>query len=324
MSTWLSPAKLGPVAFRANTAGRIFTFSRFSGVFARFILGVFLLFGLLARMAPSQEREGVPRRILSVAPAGTEILYDLGLGDSVVGVTMYCSWPPEAKLKKNVGDMMHLNMEVVVSLNPDLVVISNMNEHLKGSLEMMGYPVAVVYQDNFVQICDSMIRVGEACGVAASARKRVDELRAAVRDISARSSGPPLRVLIVVGRDVDDTSFKKIYVAGVRSFYNDLLKESGVINAFQQDAPYSQISLEGLLRLDPDIVIELVGESGMTNLESSAIMKQWKSLKDLRASRDDRIALIRGDFTLRAGPRYPLILDSFSKVIRDGVREIYE
>jgi hypothetical protein len=62
----------------------------------------------------------------------------------------------------------------------------------------------------------------------------------------------------------------------------------------------------------------------MTNLESSAIIAQWKSLKDLRASREDRVALIRGDFTLRAGPRYPLILDAFSRVIRDGERIIVE
>jgi hypothetical protein len=53
-------------------------------------------------------------------------------------------------------------------------------------------------------------------------------------------------------------------------------------------------------------------------------LKQWKSLKDLRASREDNVALIRGDFTLRAGPRYPLILDVFSRVIRAGAREIYE
>jgi iron complex transport system substrate-binding protein len=266
-----------------------------------------------------------PERILSLTPAGTEILYALGLEDKIIGVTMYCSWPPEAKSKKNIGDMMHINMEVVVSMNPDLVVISNMNEHLKGSLETMGYPVVIVYQDNFEQICDAIIRVGEVCGVEETAQKKVIELRASVIDISARSkTGDPLRVLVIVGRDVDDLSFKKLYIAGNRSFYNDLLKESGVRNAFTQDVAYSQISLEGLLRIDPDIVIELVGETGMTNLESSAIIAQWKSLKDLRASREDRVALIRGDFTLRAGPRYPLILDAFSRVIRGGERIIVE
>jgi iron complex transport system substrate-binding protein len=262
---------------------------------------------------------------LSITPAGTEILYDLGLGDRIIGVTEYCSWPPEAKSKKNIGDMMHVNMEVIAALDPDLVLISNMNEHLRGPLEAMEYPVVVVYQDDFEQICGSMTRVGEACGVAAFARERVGGLRAAVRDISERKrTGSPTRVLVVVGRDIDDMAFKRVYVAGVQSFYNDLLKESGVTNAFEGNVPYAQIALEGLLRTDPDLIIELIGASGMSNLESSAVMKQWDSLTDLRASREKQVALIRGDFTLRAGPRYPLILEAFSKIIRDGVREISE
>jgi iron complex transport system substrate-binding protein len=264
-------------------------------------------------------------RILSITPAGTEILFDLGLGDRVIGVTEYCSWPPEARSKKNIGDMMHVNMEVIVSLNPDLVLISNMNEHLRGPIEGMGYRVEVVRQDNFEQICDSMTSVGEACGVAEYARHRVEELRGAVRAISERNRGGACpRVLVVVGRDVDDMSFKKVYAAGRRSFYDDLLTESGAENAFGQDVPYAQIALEGLLRLDPDLVIELIGGSGMSNAGTDAIMRQWRSLGDLRASREGRVALIRGDFTLRAGPRYPKILDAFSRIIRGGEREISE
>jgi iron complex transport system substrate-binding protein len=264
-------------------------------------------------------------RILSITPAGTEILYDLGLGDRVVGVTKYCSWPPEARSKPKIGDMMYTNMEVVISLRPDLVLVSNMNEHLKSSIEAIGCQVVVVYQDNFEQICDSMIRVGEVCGVADAARKRVDELKASALDISARGkAGPSKRVLIVVGRDMEDKSFKKIYVAGRRSFYNDLLVESGTENAFFPDVQYAQISREGLLRLDPDIVVELIGENGMENLPSPEIMAQWDAMKELRASKEGRVAIIRGDFTLRAGPRYPLVLEALRKIIRERARVISE
>ncbi|MDR1470889.1 MAG: ABC transporter substrate-binding protein, partial [Synergistaceae bacterium] len=88
-----------------------------------------------------------PQRILSLAPAATEILFDLGLGDKVIGVTEYCAWPPEAKSKTNVGDMMHVNMEVLVSMNPDIVFISSMNAHIGKQVEALGYPVVVVGQD---------------------------------------------------------------------------------------------------------------------------------------------------------------------------------
>jgi iron complex transport system substrate-binding protein len=261
---------------------------------------------------------------LSLAPAATEIIFDLGLGDRVIGVTEYCTWPPEAKSKTNVGDMMSVNMEVLVSMAPDIVAVSNMNEHLKSRIEALGYPVVVVYQDSFEEICDSMLRVGEACGIADAAKSRVAELREAVEGMSVKPDGQKRRVLVVVGRDMDDASFKKIYVAGAGSFYNDLLARSGAENAFADDLPYASFSLEGLLRTDPDLIIELVGEHGMTNVDSESILAQWKNVKDLRAAQAGNAAVIRGDFTFRAGPRYPLILESFKRVIHEGVRKIEE
>jgi iron complex transport system substrate-binding protein len=268
-----------------------------------------------------------PRRILSISPASTEIAYDLGLGDRVVGVTAYCSWPPEAKSKMNMGDMMYANMEVIASLRPDLVLLSNMNEHLRGQIEAFGFPVEVVYQDNFEQICESMLRVGKACGIEDAARSRVGELRAAVREIServGRGSGARPRVMVVVGRDMDDTSFKRVYVAGPKSFYETLLGEAGASNVVTQPSPYVNITREGLIRLDPDIVIELIGEHGMSNIATPEIMAQWKSLDMLRAVREGGVAIIRGDFAMRAGPRYPKLLGAFARVINDGAREVTE
>ncbi|MDR1482189.1 MAG: helical backbone metal receptor [Synergistaceae bacterium] len=288
-----------------------------------------LLFILIFFQAAAIGAINPPERILSLAPAATEIIFDLGLGDKVVGVTEYCTWPPEALSKTDVGDMMRVNMESVISMAPDLVLLSNMNEHLRRQIEILGFPTVVVYQDDFARICDSMLKVGEACGIADRAKERVEELRRSVLEISERArlgrgEGPKTRVLVVVGRDVGDDSFKRIYVAGPRSFYNDLLNEAGTANAFEEDLPYASISLEGLLRLDPDLIIELVGEHGMTGVDSRSILDQWKNLSDLRAAREGDVAVIRGDFTLRAGPRYPLILESFGKTIHEGVREIVE
>jgi iron complex transport system substrate-binding protein len=169
--------------------------------------------------------EAVPARIVSLAPAATEILYDLGLGDKVVAVTKYCGWPPEAKPKQMMSDMLHVNMESLVAMRPDLVVISNMNEHIKPRIEALGLPLVVVNQDDFDRICDSMIRVGKACGIETRARARVAELRGEVKKLADSAGKSGKRVLILVGRDVNDTSFKRIYVAGKLSFYENLLTE---------------------------------------------------------------------------------------------------
>ena len=75
------------------------------------------------------------------------------------------------------------------------------------------------------------------------------------------------------------------------------------------------------MRLDPDVIIELIGEHGM-EVPTGSVVSQWEAVPDLRAAQEGRISIIRGDFTFRAGPRYPLILDAFIKVIRDGAREV--
>lgn len=287
------------------------------GILLAVLIGCFAVAQGLAAAEPR------PARILSLAPAATEILFDLGLGDRVVGVTRYCNWPPEARDKPVVGDIMQVNLEAVVAHQPDIVVLSNMNAHLRDRIAALGYPVVVVNQDNFEQICDSMLRVGEACGIPERAASRVAELRAEVAALRAvpPAEGAPT-VLVVVGRDASDASFKQIYGAAGRSFYDDLLEEAGARNVLEQDAQYVRLSREGLVRLDPDVVVELLGEHGGAAIDTEAVAAQWRALADLRAARDGNVALVHGDFALRAGPRYPRLLRAFVDAIRNGRRQI--
>lgn len=275
-----------------------------------------------------------PRRILSIAPSATEILYDLGLGERVVGVTKYCTWPPEAADKPRISDMMDLNMEVVAALEPDLAVISNMNGHLEARLRAFGVDVLVVYQDDFSGICASILETGRVCGVEERAENRVGELENSVRELSERAralaakkgfgNGESPRVLVVVGRDMADPDFRKVYVAGAESFYDDLLAESGARNAVDLYVPYMNLSREGLLRIDPDMIIEILGEHGNVLYEISGAAEQWGAFDALRAVRGGNISILKGDFALRAGPRYPLVLSAFIRAIYGGERAISE
>jgi ABC-type Fe3+-hydroxamate transport system substrate-binding protein len=119
----------------------------------RHAIAVIAILLLIAGSSPprgeaSAQIPQTPQRILSLAPAATEILFYLGLGDRVIGVTEYCTWPPEAREKMNIGDMMHVNLELVLALRPDLVVLSNMNGHIGKQMEELGIPVEAVYQDD--------------------------------------------------------------------------------------------------------------------------------------------------------------------------------
>jgi len=191
-----------------------------------------------------------------------------------------------------------------------------MNNHIGEQLRALGFRVIGVFQDDFEQICYSILRVGRECGVEEIAQLRVAELKKSVQEKTVPMGAVPPRVLVVVGRDPSE-NLKRIYVAGRRTFYNDLLMKAGAVNAYGYDIPYAHISLEGLLRIDPDVIIELIGEHGMEIMAGNP----WETEFGIRAARDGRVFVIKGDFALRPGPRYPQILEAFAEAIHGGGRE---
>lgn len=281
----------------------------------------FALFALIS-LTTAPASASPPARILSLAPVTTEILYDLGLGDRVVGVTKWCNWPPEAAQKPQVPDMMNVSVEAAAGFAPDLIVLSNMNGHVENRLRAFGFNVVAARQDDFGAICESMIEIGRACGVEEAARARVEELRAEVRGLAADvPDGPRPRVLVSVGRDTADGTFRRVFAASRGAFYTDLVREAGGENASERDEAYTQYTREGLIRVDPDIVIELAGDHGAGEA-AEVIAAQWEAFTDLRAAADGRVSIITGDVALRPGPRYPAILRAFIRAIQGGERLI--
>lgn len=289
-----------------------------------FRLGVALFFCFWIVLSTQLAQAAGARRIVSLAPVATEILYSLGLGDDVVAVTRYCTWPPEARKKTQLGDMLEVNLEQIVALAPDCVVISDMNEVVRSRIEQMGYRTIGVAQNDFESICRSILALGDVFGVAPRARGEVASLQkqiAALREKTRTLAKP--RVLVCVGRDVADASFRTLYVAGRKSFYQELLEMAGAENALDAGyVEYAALSHEGLLQLNPDVIIELIGEHGMANRSTDAeLLAQWTALKGLKAAEKKRVAIIRGDFAFRAGPRYPQILRAFIGAIHPGALE---
>jgi ABC-type hemin transport system substrate-binding protein len=113
-----------------------------------------------------------------------------------------------------------------------------------------------------------------------------------------------------------------VAVAGPAPFYEDLPLDSRAANAFTNGEAYAGISREGLIRLGPGLIIGLFGAHGMKNVSNGGILAQWGGLADIHAAATGDVAVLRGDFTLQAGPRYPEILEAFDAVINSGVREI--
>jgi len=260
---------------------------------------------LLVLTAGSCLAAPAPRRIVSLAPSVTETLFALGLGPRVVGVTDWCTWPPEARDLPKIGGHIDPNFEAVVSLEPDLAVLESVNSAAAERLAALDVPYLQVEHRTLAGILDSLDLIGERCDAAdaaAALREGVERRLAAVR---ARVAGAPRpRALVIVGRSVNDGELTDVYVAGGGTFLGELLDLAGGENAYAGSAVrYPTISAEGLMRIDPEAIIELAPEYADDSEGRESLLAAWRGLDGVAAARDDRIEIFCDDWMLMPGPR---------------------
>lgn len=249
------------------------------------------------------------KRIVSLSPSVTETLFALGVGDRVVGVTRFCTYPQEARALPKVGGFVDPDFEAIVALQPDLVVLRRENEKATASLESFGMRMVKIDHTSLDGIFESITIIGAACGVPEKAAEVVADMKSVMADIAKRhsASGSPEkrpRVLLCVGRFMGSGSLKDVYAAGNDHLYHEALMACGVINVCASfTAPYPRLDAETILRLDPDIIIDLAaGETDRTRTE--AILADWKSVPNLRALEENRVYVLSGDYVTVPGPRF--------------------
>jgi len=241
--------------------------------------------------------KGVPRRIVSLTPSNTEILFALGLGDRVVGVTTYCDYPPEAKNKPKIGDL-QANVEKIVSLKPDLVVAKwTMNKDAVASLRKLNVPVLCVEPESIEGVYRAIRLIAKATGTSETGEKIVAGMKAQLEQVKKKvATIPPskrLRVFIEVGDD-------PLYTAGSLTFIDELLNLAGGVNIAGDIKGYQMYSMESVVEKNPDVI--LAPDSYYIDVEK-IIQKRpgWSSIK---AVRDGRIINnLDPNMINRPGPR---------------------
>jgi iron complex transport system substrate-binding protein len=246
------------------------------------------------------------RRIVSLVPSVTEIVYALGGQDSLVGVTDFCDYPPAAREKKSVGGMVAPSLEAIVALKPDLVITTSAgnSDETFTQLKRLGIPTYVVDVNHFVEMMDLIRRLAALTDRQAAAAPVVSGLEAritAVRRAVAPSPSPRVlyviwpEPLIVPGRDVLITEI--IQTAGGRSVTAD------------EPAPYPRFSLEAAVARQPDVIV--LARHGATN--KPLALGPWDRLSSLPAVKSRRIHAVDGAFLHRYGPR---VVDGLEQLAR--------
>ncbi len=284
------------------------------------ILLVLLLFSTTGSLA-AEKPAGIPQRIISLSPCTTEILFGLGLGDKIVGVTRYCDFPEAAKTIAKVGGFLDPNYEEIIALKPDLVILLTSHRDAKRELEKMRVKTLTTPHETISDIHESIRLIGKACGASQKATEMVADLNRqseAVRQ--AVKKCPGTRVLICIGRDFDSGELAGMYMAGRNNFYDEIIHAAGGVNAcFDKSVAYPQFSAEGVIELNPDVIIDLASHIKPGGKTAKEIACQWKQLRPVTAVREARVYVVVGNHALRPGPRYVQFLEELARLLHPEV-----
>ena len=255
-----------------------------------------------------------PSRIISLVPAVTEMVFAIGAGHAVMGVSSYDHFPAAVESLPRVGGLLDPNIERIIAMRPDLVVVYATQADLRRQLDAAGIP-QYVYVHKGLAAISAVIRdlgVRLAAPGAEAAASRLDADLAAVRARVAGRARP--RVLVVFGREPG--SLRNINASGGVGFLHDMLVTAGGVNVLADVTRESvQIGAESVLSLKPDIIIELHYGAGLPTLQADRERAVWNSLGSLPAVRSGRVHLVAGNQFVVPGPRIVDAVRTFADLI---------
>ena len=256
-------------------------------------------------------------RIISLAPSITETLFALGLHEEVVGVTRFCDFPPAALSKTRVGGYFDPNYEAIVALDPEFVVMLEEHEGERDRFERLGLDVLVVDHKTIAGILASVTSIGDLCGAEEAAARLIEELQGGISRISEQVDGDrrPL-VMVSVGRSSGSGSIEDVVVASKDSFFGQMIDLAGGRNTYTGHTLYPAISKEGIMRLDPEIIIDI--NFDLDGEPPDRLIAEWDAVAGVRAVENGRVHVFSQDYASVPGPRFVQTLEDLARVIHPG------
>lgn len=241
--------------------------------------------------------EKIPERIISLSPTNTEILFAIGAGDRVIGVTEYCNYPEEAKKREKVGGVSTVSIEKVVSLEPDLVLGDELNgKETFERLEELNITVAGLNPVNVSEILADIMLVGTITGEEEKASALVADMEGRLGEIENKTRNVKRPKVAHI------TWHEPIWVAGSGTVQDELIEKAGGENVFSDLNDWDTVSLETFIDRNPDVIIVSVGH-GVVGMQSYDYILSEDRLKVVNAVKNGRVYSIDADVISRAGPR---------------------
>jgi iron complex transport system substrate-binding protein len=267
-----------------------------------------------ARLARDQAGRAVtvpdnPVRIVSLAPSITEIIFALGEGERIKGVTQHCDFPAEARALPRVGSYVHPDLERIVALKPDLcLAIRDGNpRNVVDKLEGLGIPVYAVDPRNLDTVVETVLELGRILNATPKAESLAKDMSARIERVKARVARADRRpgVFFQIG-------LVPIVSAGANTLINELIAAGGGQNLANGSTPYPRFSREQVLALRPDVIII----SSMTKEQDlDQVKNEWKQYDSLPAVQNGHIYVVDANLLHRPTPRLIEGLETLAAII---------
>lgn len=275
--------------------------------FVPFVFFVLIVsIGTVAAQAP-------PRRIISLVPNVTEMLFAIGAGPQVIAVSSYDVEPPGVRSLPTVGALVDPDTEKIISMRPDLVITYGSQTDLKGQLDRVKVPYFDYRHGGLDHIMVTMRALGARTGHVDEADKAARSLQASIDTVKQRVAGKRRpRTLLVFGREPG--SLRNIYASAGRGFLHDMLVVAGGEDVLADiDRESAQVSTEQILARQPEVILELNAASMLNAVDLKAVTDPWMTLTSVQAVRNKRVIVLNGPGLTVPGPR---VLDGIEKMAR--------
>lgn len=261
----------------------------------------FLILVLLIITSSYSHSDSSPKRIVSLSPNLTQVIYALGYLDQIVGVTVYDEFPTEVMDLPKVGGWINPNYEAILALKPDMVVLMKDQDISFGDkLRNLGLKTFTAKSnDSIKDIVQAITALGEILGNKEEAEQLKSYIETNLNQIEQKTKSLNKKsVLIVVGRNPG--TLEDIYVIGTNNYIDELLNLAGGENVVKNERNALKITKEAIFTFNPDVIIEINHQQGDRETE---ILEIWNSLNQVDAVKNKQVYILSSKVLLHPSQR---------------------
>ncbi|UII57882.1 ABC transporter substrate-binding protein [Cytobacillus spongiae] len=257
----------------------------------------------------------VPETVISLQPSNTEILFELGVGEKIIGVTDYDHYPEEASKIERVSDSVNINAEKILSLKPDVVIAYTVGEQeaLKPITDA-GIPVFVIQSaSSFEDVYGDIEQLADVMGVAEVGEEVVEEIQANMKEVEEKLSGVTTKMPLYL----EISPSPDIYTTGMKTFQQEIVDRAGVENVFGDQEGWIKVAEEEVISRNPELIVTTVNyvENAVAEIKGRS---GWDQIK---AIQNDQVFLLDADVLSRPGPR---IDDAVELLAKTAYPELFQ